>query len=204
MTNNLSSLGELMGRRVRQAGGMKDAIIRLKITLENSEPPIWRRIEVAATTTLKMLHPVIQAAMGWQNKHLFHYEIGGYRADGGRVSFADLAESDIKRFSYLYDMGDSWEHDLRIEKILPADPGALYPRYIDGAGRCPPEDVGGIPGFCAFLDALADPNDPDHEDRLEWNGGPFDENAIDEDQIREHLAKIARRRQRRTSNPRTT
>jgi len=182
---------------------MSDAIVRLKITLEDTDPPIWRRIEVKAATTLKMLHPVIQAAMGWEDDHLFQFEIGGYRANGGRVSLADLAESDLKRFSYLYDMGDSWEHDLRIEKILPADPHALYPRYIDGAGRCPPEDVGGIPGFYAFLDALADPNDPDHEDRLEWNGGPFDEKAIDEEQIRKQLARIAKRKLRKAASSKT-
>ena len=192
-----------MASGIRQAHGMKDAIIRLKIILEDSEPPIWRRIEVKATTTLKMLHPIIQAAMGWENEHLFQFEVRGYRAGGGHASLADLIEAGLQHFTYLYDMGDSWEHDLRIEKILPADPGALYPRYIDGAGRCPPEDVGGIHGFYALLGALADPNNPDHEDRLEWNGGPFDENAIDEDQIRKQLAKIARRKQRKTSNPGT-
>ena len=51
--------------------------------------------------------------------------------------------------------------------------------------------------------AEPDPNDPDHEDRLEWKGGPFDETDIDEDQIRKQLAKIIRRRQRKTLNPRT-
>jgi hypothetical protein len=201
MTNNLSSLGEQMQRRIRQADGMKGAVARLKITLEDSEPAIWRRIEIKAATTLKMLHPIIQAAMGWEDDHLFHFKIGGYGTNGGRVSLADLAESGVKRFSYICDMGDGWEHDLFIEKMLPAEPDALYPRYIDGARRCPPEDVGGIPGFYAFLNALADPNDPDHEDRLEWHGGPFDENVIDEDQIRKDLAKIARRRQRKTANP---
>ena len=180
---------------------MSDAVVRLKITLEDTDPPIWRRIEVKATTTLKALHPIIQAAMGWENEHLFQFEVRGYRAGGGHASLGDLAAEGIKRFSYLYDMGDSWEHGLHIEKLLPADPGAAYPRYVDGAGRCPPEDVGGIPGFYAFLDALADPNNPDHEDRLDWYGGYFGEKDIDEDQIKTQLAKIAKRKQRKALNP---
>ena len=97
------------------------------------------------------------------------------RATGaGRVRLDDLAARGVKRFAYIYDMGDSWEHRLQIEKLLPADPVASYPRLVDGARRCPPEDVGGIPGFYEFLDAIADPKHPDHEDRLDWYGSPFD------------------------------
>ena len=194
---------------------MSDVVIRLKITLRDTEPSIWRRVEVPATMTLKDLHAVIQAAMGWQNDHLFRFEVGRQTIDGpglggaglygqsnvtaGRVRLDDLTARNVKRFSYLYDMGDSWEHDLRIEKVLTADPVAPYPRYIDGAGRCPPEDVGGIPGFYGFLEALEDPNHPDHSHLLEWHGGPFDKNAIDEVKIRKRLATIATRRLRKAA-----
>ena len=181
-----------------------DTIARLKITLCDTDPPIWRRIEVKTTTTLKALHPVIQAAMGWENEHLFQFEIGGHKVSGGRASLGDLAAEGIKRFSYLYDMGDSWEHDLRIEKLSPADPSTAYPRYVDGAGRCPPEDVGGIPGFYAFLDALADPNNADHDDRLEWYGGPFHEKDIDDDRIKAQLAKIAKRKKPKAVRPKSS
>lgn len=192
---------------------MSDAVIRLKITLQNTKPPIWRRIEVPAAITLKDLHAVIQAAMGWQNDHLFRFEAGRQTIDGpgmggaslygpsnitaGRVRLDDLTASNIKNFSYLYDMGDNWEHDLRIEKILPADPAVLYPLYIDGAGGCPPEDVGGIPGFYGFLDALEDPKHPDHHHLMEWHGGPFNKNTVGEDKIRKRLAAIATRRLRK-------
>jgi hypothetical protein len=180
---------------------MSDAVIRLKITLCDTDPPIWRRIEVKATTTLKALHPIIQAAMGWENYHLFQFEIGGHKISGGRASLGDLAAEGVKSFLYVYDMGDNWEHELLIEKLLATDSTAAYPRFIDGAGRCPPEDVGGIPGFYEFLDALADPNHPDHDDRLEWYGGPFNEKDIDEDQIRAQLTKNAKRIQRKAVNP---
>jgi hypothetical protein len=69
-----------------------------------------------------------------------------------------------------------------------------YPRFVDGAMRCPPEDVGGIPGFCAFLEAMADPNHPEHEDRLDWHGGPFDPADLDAKRIDKALARLAARR----------
>lgn len=188
---------------------MSDAAIRLKITLQDTEPAIWRRIEVPASITLKQLHPIIQAAMGWENAHLFRYSVGRQSIDGpglsgtglygqsnitaGRATLDDLTARGIKRFSYLYDMGDSWEHDLHIEKALTAAPAVLYPRFIDGAGRCPPEDVGGIPGFYNFLDALKNKRHPDHHHLIEWHGGPFDANSLGEDQILKRLAMIAPR-----------
>jgi hypothetical protein len=199
---------------------MNDAVVRLKIVLEHTEPAIWRRIEALAGTTLKDLHNVIQAAMGWQNAHLFLFHVGRQTVGGpgltnlkgrdgergvaaGRVCLDDLAARNIKRFQYVYDMGDSWEHDLRIEKVLPADPAVTYPRFIEGAGRCPPEDIGGFPGFYGFLDALEDPENPEHEYLLEWHGGPFDPDALDEDQIRKRLARIADRQKRKTPKPKS-
>jgi hypothetical protein len=191
---------------------MTDAVVRLKITLADTEPPIWRRVEAAADMTLKDLHSVIQAAMGWDNAHLYLFRVGretiagpglgggGFgmpRAIGaGRVRLDDLAARGVKRFAYEYDMGDSWQHRLEIEKLLAADPAASYPRLIDGAMHCPPEDIGGIPGFFEFLEAMADPKHPDHEDRLDWHGGAFDPTALDRDRIDKALARIAARRKR--------
>ncbi len=173
---------------------MNAAVVRLKITLEGADPLIWRRIDVAATTMLKTLHLVIQAAMGWENVHLFQYDVGGYRADGGRASLADLVACGIRRFSYIYGAG-GWEHELRIEEIGPADPVSDYPHFIDGAGRCPPENIGDMLGFYTFLDALADPRHPGHDHMLALHGGPFDPEAIDEDKIRTRFSKIAKRYQ---------
>jgi len=196
---------------------MSDAIVRLKITLADTEPPIWRRVEVPAEMTLKDLHSVIQAAMGWDNAHLYQFHVGretiagpgmggeGFgmpRATGaGRVRLVDLAARGIKRLAYEYDMGDSWEHRLQMEKLLPADPAASYPRFIDGAMHCPPEDVGGIPGFYEFLDAVADPKHPDHEDRRDWYGRTFQPTDLDAEPIRKALARIANRRKRASAKP---
>jgi len=193
---------------------VSDTVLRLKIVLADSEPPIWRRIEVPAEMTLKELHAVIQAAMGWNNDHLYQFYVGretiagpgmggGFGAPrsigAGRVRLEDLAADRVKRLTYLYDMGDSWEHKIQIEKTLPADPAASYPRLVDGALRCPPEDVGGIPGFYEFLDAINDPKHPDHHDRIDWYGGVFEPNKLDTERIRKDLNRIAARRKRATA-----
>src|SRR3546814_9510082 len=94
---------------------MTDFVIRLKIELDDTDPPIWRRIEVPAVTSLKDLHHIIQAAMGWDDDHLFAFQVGRQSASS-RVQLAELAAQRIKRIGYLYDMGDSWQHTLRLEK----------------------------------------------------------------------------------------
>ena len=171
---------------------MSERIVRLKIVLDDTEPPIWRAVELSAATDLKGLHRVIQAAMGWEEAHLHAFE-HGRRKLGDRVRLDELVDGGIKRFGYLYDMGDSWQHTLHVEKTLAADPQQSYPRLVDGAGRCPPEDCGGIPGFYVLLEALADPAHPDHDDRMDWHGGPFDAADMDTPAIRERLAQLAAR-----------
>jgi hypothetical protein len=191
---------------------MSDAIVRLKITLTGTEPPIWRRVEVPVEVTLKDMHAVIQAAMGWDNAHLYQFNVGRDTIAGpglgggvlagspsigpGRVLLDDLAARGVKRFAYVYDLGDSWEHTIQIEKLLTAEPAASYPRFVDGALHCPPEDVGGIPGFYAFLDAISDPEHPDHDDQIDWYGATFDPYELDAGRIHEALRRIAARRKR--------
>ena len=201
-------------RSLCQTGGMSD-VVRLKVTLRDTNPAIWRRVEVARPITLKDLHAIIQAAMGWENYHLYQFYIGRQTINGPgfddpgsfaprnisavRVSLDDLINSNVKRFRYLYDMGDSWEHELRIEKLLTADPAAIYPTFIDGAGRCPPEDVGGLPGFYNFLEAIEDPAHPDHQESADWYGGPFDPNLMDEAKIKKRLIRLARPKKRKAA-----
>lgn len=191
---------------------MIDNIVRLKIVLADTDPPIWRRVEMPVDLTLKDLHGVIQAAMRWTNSHLYQYQVGRETIPGpgmggmgfgaaptigaGRISLADLAEGGIKRFRYVYDMGDGWEHDIRIEKVLAGDPSVAYPRFIDGAMRAPPDDSGGIPGFYAFLDAINDAKHPEHDHWTEWYGGTFDPDDIEADRVHRDLARLAARRKR--------
>jgi hypothetical protein len=91
-------------------------------------------------------------------------------------------------------MGDSWQHTLHLQNTLAADPKQSDPRPVDGAGRCPPQDCGGIPGFCHLLDAPADPEHPDRDDVTDWLGGPFDAADMDVPAIHQRLARLAARR----------
>lgn len=170
-------------------------VYQIKITLMGSEPPIWRRFEILADIHLSTLHGVIQRVMGWENDHLHEFIIEGKSYSDERVT----EQSDVKdeyrtklnkvvqrerqKFFYEYDFGDSWEHELVIEKILPAEPDVHYPRCVEGERACPPEDCGGVWGYAEMLEAIRDTDNPEHEDRLEWLGDDFDPEAFDLDRV---------------------
>jgi hypothetical protein len=167
-------------------------IYQLKITLKGIRPPIWRRVQVAGNIGLADLHDVIQTAMGWYDYHLHAFTIGGetYYGDQesalelggrttGRTRLNQVADCEGARLRYEYDFGDSWEHEVLVEKILPVEPGQRYPRCLAGRRACPPEDVGGVWGYAEFLEAIANPDHEDHDDLLAWAGDDFDPEAFD-------------------------
>jgi hypothetical protein len=181
-----------------------DTVYRLKISLHWLRPMIWRRVEVP-DCTLRDLHRVIQACMPWTNSHMWSFEVSrderygdeddeelDYRS-ADRVRLSDLAARGVKKFGYLYDFGDSWEHVIAFEKPVARDPEAAYPRCVAGARACPPDDCGGPPGYEHLLAVLADPNHPDHAHMLEWAGGPIDPEAFDQDAANRNLRQLARR-----------
>ena len=94
------------------------------------------------------------------------------------------------RFIYEYDFGDSWQHEIVLEKTLEPEPGITYPRCIEGERACPPEDVGGIWGYAEFLDAISDPNHEDHDERVEWVGGEFDPEKFSVDKVNKELGEL--------------
>jgi hypothetical protein len=165
-------------------------VYQLKITLHDISPPIWRRVQVKDCTLAK-LHDVIQTCMGWDGGHLHAFEIGGEQYgepfpdgsmeyhDSRRIKLSQLAAQGVQKFSYTYDFGDNWEHTIQMEKTLPAESGVRYPRCIDGARACPPDDCGGPWGYADFLEAIQNPKHPEHEDMVEWIGGEFDPEAFD-------------------------
>jgi hypothetical protein len=183
----------------------KADIYQLKVTLKHSKPPIWRRIQVPGDINLGKLHHILQVVMGWEDYHLHQFIVGGeyygephpdYEVwgpemrDERRVKLYQIAPDEGSRLLYEYDFGDSWEHDLLVEKILPPEPGVDYPRCLKGKRAGPPEDVGGVWGYDSFLEAMRDPDHPDHEDLLEWVGGEFDPESFDLDGINEDLKEM--------------
>lgn len=176
-------------------------LLQLKIQLTGIEPPIWRRVVVPATIALDKLHQVIQATMDWTDSHLHEFEIADCRygipdpdwddstLSDKRVTLAN-ALADKKTFRYVYDFGDDWEHRIKVEKVLPPDDSLRHPVCVDGANACPPEDVGGIYGYAHFLEALADPDHPEHPEMLEWYGDEFDPTAFDLARVNQRLQRI--------------
>jgi Plasmid pRiA4b ORF-3-like protein. len=94
------------------------------------------------------------------------------------------------KFRYVYDFGDDWRHDIVVEKVLDPDEGIKYPVCIGGKRNCPPEDVGGPWGYEDFLEAIQDPQHPEHESMLEWVGGSFDPEEFSIDEVNDMLKMI--------------
>jgi Plasmid pRiA4b ORF-3-like protein len=167
---------------------------QLKITLGGSKPPIWRRFVAPGQITLAKLHDVIQIVMGWYDSHLHAFEIDGEQygeasrdgmdldlngSDERKFRLCDVIPEVKAKFRYEYDFGDSWEHALVVEKIIPADDQPETFVCLAGKGRCPLEDCGGIWGYYRLLEVLANPKDPEHADMKEWAGGKFDPDEFD-------------------------
>ncbi len=177
-------------------------VYQMKVTLEDISPPIWRRIQVANDTTLGRLHRILQVIMGWSDYHLHEFIIGGVSYGvPDKESMSDMkSEKNVRlsqvvsgegtKLTYIYDFGDYWRHKILVERILPPEPNTRYPICIKGKRACPPEDCGGPGGYYEFLEAIQDPNHPEHEDMLEWIGGSFDPEAFDLDEINSRLGKI--------------
>lgn len=181
---------------------------KLRISLADIAPKIWRRVEVSIDMNLKGLHDVIQAVMDWRDYHLFEFHVGDKiygrpepDDDYGRevlqarlAKLHSLLRNGIKRFEYVYDFGDDWEHLIVIEAVADADPALKYPRFLDGARRAPPEDVGGVPGYYDFIEAVTNPRHREHRQMVEWYGGPYDPDDIGLFELRLRLGQIAKRR----------
>ncbi len=181
------------------------SIYQLKITLKDIRPPIWRRVQVRSDSTLGHLHWVIQFSMGWTNSHLHSFSIQGvdYGVPMPELGFDEMGlqdEQPVKlntvipgekfKFFYLYDFGDSWEHEVMVEKVLEPEAGIDYPTCIKAKRACPPEDCGGAWGYRDFLEAIQDPEHPEHEAMLEWVGGAFDLEDAEFDEINPLLKRI--------------
>lgn len=189
----------------------RKGILQLKITLRDVRPPIWRRILIASETTLATLHDVVQVAMGWHDSHLHGFVAGGqaYAPPDSDFGFGPFDEKDenkarlhqvlpeVKsRLLYEYDFGDSWEHVIVLEAILPRDPKGFYPRLVAGRRACPPEDCGGSHGYQNLLAVRADPSHPDHEEMADWLDKEFDPEALDLAALNALLQEMTRGRRR--------
>lgn len=182
---------------------------RLRVTLLGLDPAPWREFDVPLSMSFKGLHDTIQAAFLWWDSHLWMFDLGdrrfGPEADdldfdppvrrAANARLRLLAETGAESFVYTYDFGDDWRHRVEVLALFDAADAPL-PRFLGGARAAPPEDVGGIPGFEAFLEAIADPAHPDHREATEWHGEPYDSADIQDWIIKAQFDRLSRARTR--------
>lgn len=186
-------------------------ILTLHASIDDVAPPVWRRIRVDGDITLRNLHHILQASFGWTSSHLHQFDIeddtytmldneyvldlieapGQGPLDDRKAKLGRLVYPG-QRFIYLYDFGDSWTHTIHVESITDAPEKLGYATVIDGAGACPPEDVGGPLGYIEFLDTIENrPRSQEAREMLDWAGGDFDANVFDKRAANAALLRMA-------------
>ena len=186
---------------------MRD-VLQLRVSIQHSDPLIFRTVLVKKATTFFELHHIIQIVMGWQNYHLFEFNLDGYRVgiieesekgngygsdqvlDASAVKIADILSGDNESFKYNYDFGDCWMHEISLERMLEKEPKVIYPLCIDGKYNCPPEDCGGISGFYNLLNIIQDKEHPEYKETRQWVGKKYDPDNFDKNKVNRKLRQL--------------
>lgn len=166
-------------------------IYQFKITLKNSKPPIWRRIVIPSNATFYELHIAIQDSFDWADYHLHQFLIGRIydpnairvmlpapedlfddqdfvTKDESKTKLSELIKEVGQKINYEYDFGDSWEHLIELEKILPFDSKVAYPQVVTGKRKAPWEDSGGMWGYEEKRKIIKNAKHPMHKEITEW------------------------------------
>lgn len=181
-------------------------VYQIKITLEGSNPAIWRRVLVSPEETMYDFHYVIQAVMGWEDAqpHQFIKDGKFYLekmegdeefSDAASVDYSDLCLGDIlikenDAMQYEYDFNDNWMHSVVLEKILPADEKAEYPVCTGGERDCPVEECGGLEGYYELLEIMKEPSHPEYDEIMECMGDDYDPAYFSVDETNEVLREV--------------
>jgi hypothetical protein len=187
----------------------------LKVTLMDTNPPIWRRVEVHSGFTLHELHYVIQAVFSWENSHLYHFLV---TPDGkltqtamreavffsknppdpffdeenkdnpaDQVMIGRIFTDQVKQIVYEYDFGDSWNHLVELEKRTKGGDQYAIPVCLAGENAAPVDDMGGIWGFYDAVAAIKDKSAEGHKDAVMVLGKKFDPAVFDLAQANKRL-----------------
>ncbi|MEZ0229582.1 MAG: plasmid pRiA4b ORF-3 family protein [Planctomycetota bacterium] len=173
-------------------------ILQLKVTLDETTPAVWRRVQVSSEMTLDQLALVIELAMGWDGDHMHQFEkdraiygvpdgYGDRTIDESEVTVGSLLPRKKSWLTYMYDFGDSWRHEVRVEETLDATPNVSYPQCVGGARACPPEDCGGIGGYFELLEEVEEGGGEDGDEEFDLD---FDPDAFDVAAVNKRLKRV--------------
>lgn len=184
---------------------MKHSIYTLRIEMLDTKPMVWRRLVVDGDDSLGKLHHYLQIALGWSDSHLHVFELGDMKYGNSAMDkendlgYLDERKIVIKRhltvdsgITYVYDLGDNWQHHIIVESIEMADEPLGVAHVLAGENACPPEDIGGTGEYERFLDCLqTDPNGTECREMLEWTGLDFDPTRFDRQAANAGLLRLA-------------
>lgn len=188
---NIYTPSELMIKELKVFSPEEELIqvesVELKITLNLLNQEVWRTVILPIKTTFDKFHKVIQTLFSWQDYHLHEFHVmSGEQIiailvpDEEMNDVPDATERKLEKgvelaeylpqypkLMYIYDFGDYWEHDISLVRNLPKH--SVSGIYCNGgAGKTPPEDVGGPGGYEEFLEIINDPLHPLREEMLDW------------------------------------
>lgn len=179
----------------------------IRVTIRDTHPPVWRRLQIPQGTTFHELSAIIQLAFGWCGYHAYDFELGATLHERGffielpelengltwrevrssKEEVVDKYFEEFKTMKYTYDFGDNWLHDITVEKIVETDIKLSNPICTKAKMADLPEDCGGPWGYEALLDTLSDPKNKDYKDMREWVEGACiwydDRNFVDIEEI---------------------
>jgi len=167
---------------LRRARRPEIVVYRVRVHLDDSDPTIWRRLDLRSNLTLDLLHQVLQVAFDWTDSHLHRFSLGGGAFDRHSQLFLCAYDVDNKEWPedddglpaakvrldetlgepgdvlhYLYDYGDNWELTLRLEEVLPAETDCPAALVVDGERAAPPEDCGHLVDADSLAEVVPDP-----------------------------------------------
>lgn len=177
-----------------------------KIELEGIEPKIWRRFQFHSEITFHQLHKILQIVMGWQDYHLYEFQVGNkaimlpdpelqwegrINLNARREQVSNHIANTQTAFTYLYDFGDDWKHQVTLEQIIPVTEDTPYPICLEGKRNCPQEDSGGVWGHQNVLEALLIPQHPERKEMVDWLKDGYDPEHFDMNEVNRLLKQQA-------------
>lgn len=154
----------------------------IKVTIKNTHPPVWRRLQIPAGITFHELNAIIQLAFNWSGYHLYSFEIGNllieipddiyddfdYKVINSKRTKVDKYFDEIEKLEYTYDFGDNWIHDIQIENVVESEEKLKNPVCLKAKMASLPEDCGGPWGYEDLLDVINNPKDERYQDMKDW------------------------------------